>query len=615
MLNKWFMAFILAITSSTAWGASPVLYFSDLTSGPAVATNAISGGLGDGKGTGAIVTIWGVNLGTPTLTSGQPQSGYSISAGGQAPSYIYEWGNATQHAGHPSDLYTWHKMQVIMFSLSGSASGTSGITVTTPSGTTNTLPFTVRSGPIYFVSSTGSDSGNGTGTNGDWDHPWLTPNYFFDPIYFPGANDIPAGSICYVKTNLTYSFDYGVELYRTGGTASNPWFLSAYPGVSVRVNGVNLGFGAGYQGGKTYIYGHVSKITFSAPHLAVTYIEHGRVIGCEVIDSATSPCATSQTGLISSRTINTGPDGNDPGLNGNIMLGNYIHDYCNGLTGDKQQHTWYLQHRDNRANAVGWEVGWNYLNNNWGNFGIHVYDEGWCTNWTTDVSIHDNVVVDQRGSAINVGPHCASGMEVTTTFNVYNNLIVRGGRGPGFDGSTTSLFPVGLGGCSTLEGCYGSNFTINFYNNTIYGYGENDTVNRPYSTGNPINMGAINIGVFSALNIRNNIWYDSNNWPNQYGSNLPTTHTNNLWYSTASRTPPSWDTAPITSNPLFTSIASDFSLQSGSPAVNAGYDTTSVVVRDLIGVARSAVDIGAFEHDTVDTTAPTLRGGIIGRIQ
>ena len=42
--------------------AEPVLYFSDLTSGPKT-------GLGDGKGSGAIVTVWGRNLGNSQGTS------------------------------------------------------------------------------------------------------------------------------------------------------------------------------------------------------------------------------------------------------------------------------------------------------------------------------------------------------------------------------------------------------------------------------------------------------------------------------------------------------------------------------------------------------------------
>ncbi len=39
------------------YAADPVLYFTDLTSGPDT-------GIGDGLGSGTIVTVWGVNLGS-----------------------------------------------------------------------------------------------------------------------------------------------------------------------------------------------------------------------------------------------------------------------------------------------------------------------------------------------------------------------------------------------------------------------------------------------------------------------------------------------------------------------------------------------------------------------
>jgi hypothetical protein len=70
-----------------------------------------------------------------------------------------------------------------------------------------------------------------------------------------------------------------------------------------------------------------------------------------------------------------------------------------------------------------------------------------------------------------------------------------------------------------------------------------------------------------------------------------------------------------TANPLFNNAGSyDFSLQTGSPAINAGYNTTATVATDFLGQPRTAgsVSIGAFEDasSVSDTTAPSAPSGL-----
>ena len=138
---------------------SPVLLFSDLITGPDV-------GLGDGKGSGVIVTVWGQNLGS---SQGDGTLEFCDSEGVCREGYLYYWKNADGNLpGGPANLFESHAMQEIAFSIPDSAQGTGEIQLT-KGNRTSTLPFTVRAGTIYHVKSSGSDSGDGS-----WDNPWLT---------------------------------------------------------------------------------------------------------------------------------------------------------------------------------------------------------------------------------------------------------------------------------------------------------------------------------------------------------------------------------------------------------------------------------------------------------
>jgi hypothetical protein len=162
-MKKIFIIILFLFFTSTIQ-AAPVLYFSDITSGPKT-------GLTDDQVTnqGAIVTIWGAGLGSS-------QGDSTISACGAAPSHIYTWANASIQKGHPADLYTYHKMQYIQFAISSSANDGAGtISVTVGGETSNTLPFTIRSGNIYFVATTGDNGDTGT-----WAEPWADMRYATD---------------------------------------------------------------------------------------------------------------------------------------------------------------------------------------------------------------------------------------------------------------------------------------------------------------------------------------------------------------------------------------------------------------------------------------------------
>src|SRR5499427_7702999 len=130
--------------------ASPVLYFTDLASGPRCGNKDTSRGQIANQD-GALVTVWGQNLGTSQGTS-------TITLGGVAPAAIYYWGNATApNCGAATLFNAYQKLQCIIFQVNhATAPGAQNIVVTVGGVASNALSFTVRtSGEIFFVAPTG----------------------------------------------------------------------------------------------------------------------------------------------------------------------------------------------------------------------------------------------------------------------------------------------------------------------------------------------------------------------------------------------------------------------------------------------------------------------------
>ena len=127
-----------AVLMLALWGAAetstalPVLCFSDLTSGPRTGNSDTSLGQREGED-GAIVTIWGKNLGTAQADSRVFVNG--------AEARVYAWGNATA----PADLHVRHHMQIISFQINHLARDGAGEIYAVVNGhQSNPLPFTVR---------------------------------------------------------------------------------------------------------------------------------------------------------------------------------------------------------------------------------------------------------------------------------------------------------------------------------------------------------------------------------------------------------------------------------------------------------------------------------------
>src|SRR5262245_20210048 len=99
----------VAATPVLPLAGDPVLNFSDLAFGPSTGNTDTSLGQTAGED-GAIVSVWGLNLGASQGTS-------SISVGGVPASKIYYWGNAVPPYS-PTKLYNnYQKMQIVIFQI------------------------------------------------------------------------------------------------------------------------------------------------------------------------------------------------------------------------------------------------------------------------------------------------------------------------------------------------------------------------------------------------------------------------------------------------------------------------------------------------------------------
>ena len=441
---------------------TPFLTFSDLTNGPDV-------GLGDGLGSGAIVTLWGYNLGSS-------QNGSIIrfrdSLGTARTGHVYYWKNADGALpSGPANLYESHGMQEIAFSIPDSAVGPGTIEVVTSQGSTS-LPFSVRAGNIYHVRSTGSDSNAGTYaapfqtvahtvTLGS-DVPAGSIVYIHDVdsgdnashrgIYWNNASaastlDNQFGLVAYPNTRPTTTGQYGFQPYNTSGAVVSKLDVYASNYIDVDANGQPQG----------------AEIRSSTNTVGVHTTANGRVIANRITDIP-GGCASKYAGAISGTA-----QSQDYASNAKIY-GNEIYDYsCEGAT--KLHHTTYMSVRSgpDDLQLAPWEFGYNYLHDNWAKFGIHQFDQDdGCGDLTGPLRIHNNVIINQAGAGISIGSQCGWTMDAY----IENNLLVNVGLAADWDGLdiNTADGPENGGMSFRDSGDAGLTGTMYVTNNTIWNW-------------------------------------------------------------------------------------------------------------------------------------------------
>ena len=551
------LATLLLTGSLVAQPADPVLFFSDLTSGPATGNGDDSGGRVAGRD-GAIVTVWGRNLGTSA-------AGLAVSCGGAPAGSVYR----LEEARSPADLFTYHRMQRLSFQVSqAAAAGTGPVTVTVGGRTSNALSFTVRDGRILFVKASGSDEAG----DGSWARPWRT---------IPRAvASMRPGDVTYVGDGVDQTAASAYEAavpYGASGEPGRPKALVVYPGATSRAGAVSLGraFFA-YDGDLDRPSEHwvVSGFTVTTSEVGVQAFSGSRVVGNRV----TAPSGDGLDGAI-------GVWGSDVAVLGNELTG------VGSAQSSKLYHAIYLNgtRRDDPPRAPAErnrEVGWNYLHDNLCNRAVNAYSEQAQSAYLEGHRIHDNVIVNQHGDGILLGSY------VTGENAIVNNLVVRAGLGPEWPDDTSSHAGIRIAaGHETVAGT-----TVLVAHNTVVGCGY---------PGGPIPDESGQLYVqpealpFAAVTIRDNVVVSTGTPYMAPATGAIPPHAGRNLYSGAGAAP-AWDTAAIVADPAFADAAgNDFQLASGSPAVDAGTALSPPIARDLLGVPRpqgSAPDLGAYER-------------------
>jgi hypothetical protein len=523
--------------SAVAPIAGVAVFFSDITSGP---------NDGGENAKGAYVTVWGNGFGSA-------QGSSSVTIGGGAADNYPIWTNTK-----------------VTFQL-GALSQSGNIVVhVAGQGDSNPLPFTVRAGKIYFVTSSGSDANDGSFTK-----PWKS---------IPKAkNTIAPGDIAYLGVKagdtLSQTTEDSTAPYKcalgmssndgaNSGTASAPKALVAYPGASA-----TIGAESGLQRGiltpaiaGTFDYWVISQLTIRGQIEAID-LEGGaggwRIVGNDV----SCPNGTGLSGCI------TGGEGdNTAGLK---LFGNVVHGAAaNVATVTKYYHGIYFG-----SDHI--ELGWNTVRDGKTCRGIQFHDSGGPNEY--DLLVHDNVIHGTVCDGLNFATVDPSQGSIVA----YNNVIYDVGLGPDpADGSSNyaCIYVANI----TNAGTPGSG-NVQLFNNTLYNCGSRGT-----GASGAIGLGSGPVGIqmddnlIVATGTEKYISGDSSTSPTITGSN-------NLLYGAGNA--PNYLASSVSADPAFVSAsAHDFHVQAKSPAIDQGKATSATT--DTEGNPRptgAAFDIGAYE--------------------
>jgi uncharacterized protein (TIGR03437 family) len=588
-----------ALVSSALRAQTPVLFFSDITSGP---------NTGGENGNGAYVTIYGNYFGAS-------QGSSTATAAGGVMVNCKVWGAA------------WLWYQRISCQLGPNAA--SGDLVVTVNGQpSNPLPFTVTPGNIYFVSTTGSDS-----NPGNFAAPWST--------LLNARNTMQPGDIAYAMDGVSQSGDDGTgwdsAFLLSGGGQGNwcsasgpPRALVAYPGATVTIGNAMGGLpdfglrtsdcpgnyvfaGISFRGQNPAQPGSGANYRFAAGDITCPY----------TLGIGGGACfATSQASYI-------------------YFYGNHVYNAGAANASALFQGVYF----STDSNYV--DMGWNLVENVHGCRGVQVHSSPLGSGGPSDptghdqysISIHDNTIHDTQCDGIIVDTVDPSQGPVS----VYNNVVYNAGEGPDNPEDTGGWNCINIPG-STANGPNGGG-TVEIFNNTLFACGTFAT--PPYGSENngiaengDEAEGAPAIYVHTRNNLIYSVATDSYPagipyfvvWNPSTGEECANTDicpwlygTNNLLYGAG---PPVTDVTEIVgsinTDPLIESTSlPDLHLTSGSPAGQAGASMGGIAVygadnmgRDHDGLPRPAIPaIGAYEIPHATPAGLIVRLAAAGQIE
>jgi len=555
-----------AVSVRMSWGASPAVFFTDLTSGPK------SGGQNNA---GAFVTIYGRNFGAT-------RGGSSVTIGGR-----------------PAGSYPLWSDTKIAIQL-GAAVVTGNIVVTTRAGASNGAPFTVRAGNIHFVATNGSDS-----HSGKYNSPWRT--------LMRARDTMRPGDVTYAMNGVAQTGDDGSGwqtslLLSSGGAAAAPMAFVAYPQASATIGsttGPNSGIRTAPRNGTYPNYWVFAGFTLRG-HFAAMALWGST--GWRIVANDFS-CPSGDGSGACMDTVES---------SSLAFYGNNVHD-TGAANASALYHGAYFGTDSNHL-----DIGWNTIANVHGCRGIQIHStpqsgEPASGHNQFDIGIHDNIIHDTQCDGIVVDTVDPSQGPVT----IYNNLVYNAGQGPNNPEGTGGWSCINVPG-STERGNAGFG-VVDIYNNTLYACGTFSS--PPYSNANSsVAYNGGNPAIY--LRLRNNIIYQTST--SLYSSGVPylvirnpvsktvcsasancnwIQGSNNLFFGSGAPPRNPNITNSVNADPRFVNSAQcNFHLQAGSPARGKGIRTSRQADRDGVATGGSeGYDVGAFQYMPDGTASAGLR--------